>query len=344
MHRLTPIIALLISTVTFAFFTYSAFAHSPLIPGSNESLETAMVIYDPGKSWAIYSELHEGEESQYYSFNIGQGERIYITLLKSTASGDRNFLPSLVLMGPNVTNQGVVPSYVEIPENSGSFLVNGTQPSEATYEPFSPSSFYSLAEIDMNAPSSGNYYIAVFEPSHGGHYGLAVGYIEEYTLEEWILIPYSLISVYQWQGQSPFVIYAPMAITIAVGLGFIVWRRSRLKVPQTLFAWIGALAALSFLGTSVTTVFQMFIALTYAPFVPEVGITVLLALIPLLLGLAAIRLSLRSGEKVVVRKRIYLGAIGVIALFMWAGLFFGPALAIIGSLIPSSFTSRSLEV
>ena len=340
LRRSTLALTLLIFVLTVTFFVSVVLAHSPLIPGNNESLETAMEINDPSKSWAIYAELHEGGEAQYYRFNISQGQRIYISLIKSTAPEDKNFLPGFVLMGPGITNQTSVPSYVEIPEGSGTLLLNGTQPSQATYEPFSPGSFYALAEVDINAPTSGTFYIAVFEPSQGGHYGLAVGYVEEYTLEEWILIPISLVSVYQWEGQSLLVIFAPMAITIAAGLGLIVWMRRKLLVPRTLFAWIGALAGLSFLGTGVTTLFQMVLALTQAPLESEVILTLIFALMPILWGIIALRLSLKSERKVNLRRRVYLAVIGVVALFTWAGLLFGPALAIVASFLPSRSAAK----
>jgi len=324
----------LTSCLTVLFSAFKVLAHAPLTPGTNESLDTASIIPDPNKSWAIYGELHEGGEAQYYSFSINKGERILISLLKSTASEDNEFLPGFVLMGPNMTGQGTVPSYVEVPEGYDSIVVNGMQPSQATYEPFSPSSFYLLAEIDVNASSTGIYYIAVFEPSHGGHYGLAVGYIEEYTLEEWILLPFSLISVYQWERQSLIVIFAPFVGTLILGLAFMIWRWKTQRPPQTLFAWFATLVGLLFLGTGFMTLLQMAISLAKTSLAPEAIVTLIFALVPILLGTAALRISLRKKE-VISRTRIYLAIIGIVALFMWAGLLVGPILAIIGSLLPS---------
>ncbi|UCH70958.1 MAG: hypothetical protein JSV29_03005, partial [Candidatus Bathyarchaeota archaeon] len=81
--------------------------------------------------------------------------------------------------------------------------------------------------------------------------------------------------------------------------------------------------------------FQMILALTHAPLVPEIGVTFMLALIPVLLGIGVLRLVLRSGDQVNIRKRAYLAILGVLALIAWAGLIVGPALAIVASVLPT---------
>jgi len=317
--------------------------HAPLGAGENESLDTAAIIPDPSKSWAIYAELHEGGEAQYYRFSISEGERILVSLLISPASKDEGFLPVLVLMGPKIVNQGVVPGDVEVPEGSGVIVLEGKPPSQATYEPFSPSSFYSLGAIDLNAPSSGTYYVAVYEPFQEGHYCLAVGYRETYTLEEWILIPINLISVYQWEGQSLPFILAPMVAILVIGLAILLWRQRSRGRPMAFFNWTGALAGLLFLGSGVTVLSQMIFALTRTSLVPEIGVTLVFAAIPVILGIGALRLAMKEDEKMGTRKRVYFVILGLLALFMWAGLLVGPILAIVTSLLPSrtGITSRA---
>src|SRR5574337_31865 len=78
----------------------TAAAHAPLGSGSNESLATATHVPDPTKSWAIYADLHEGGEAQYYVFDMTQGERMHVSLLTTTAAEDATFTPGVVLMGP----------------------------------------------------------------------------------------------------------------------------------------------------------------------------------------------------------------------------------------------------
>lgn len=333
-------VIIVVLALSCLLLTPKALAHSPLTPEDNESLATATLVPDPTKSWAIYGELHEGGEAQYYRFNITEGQRIHIMLFKSTSPEDKDFLPGLVLMGPSINTQGAVPEYVEIPSEANTFVVEGKQPAQATYEPFSPSTFFLLADLDLDAPTSGTYYTAVYESYRGGHYGLAIGDRESYTLTEWILIPINLIFVYQWEGQNFAFIFVPMIATLAIGIVLIVWRQRSKATHRTLFSWLGSLTGLLFLGTGATMLVQMFVSLIQAPLTSEVVITLILALIPILLGIAAVRLCLKPERKTNLRMRLYLVVLGVVALFAWAGLFVGPTLAIIASVLPSGLANR----
>jgi hypothetical protein len=320
--------------LVFACFLLSAtqiYAHSPLIPGINEGLNSATFISDPTKSWAIYGELHEGKEAQYYRFDINENGKIHISLLKSTDPDNRDFIPSFALMGPGLHDQGDLPAYVEVPAGANAIVISGVQPSLGTYEPFSASSFYSLADLDINAPVSGTYYIAVFESSRGGQYSLAVGDREAFSLSEWIFIPIKLLSIYQWGGQSLFIIFFPVIATLAIGLW--VFRRKG-WIARTPFEWVGILAGLLFFGSGVLFLFEMVLALTRVSPVPEIVITIILGILPIILGIAVIRIILKDREKVGMGKRAFLFIIGILALFLWAGFLLGPALAIIASFMP----------
>jgi len=325
--------ALTVSLVAILFLP-SVLAHAPLRAGENESPPTATVISDPTKSWAIYSELHEGGEAHYYRFAASQGQRIYVGLFIPPASKESGFKPGLVLMGPDLAPKGAVPDFVEVPEGSVSMVIEGTVPAEATYEAFSPSSFYQLATIDLNAPVSGAYHIAVYAPSQGGPYGLAVGYRESFTLSEWILTPLSLLYIYLWGGQSPLLVFAPTMAILVLGIGLAA-RRMIKGVPVGLFNWAGALSGLLFLSTGVTVITQMVRAVTETAVTPEVGITLTLALIPLVLGIVTLALSLKDGRRITVRRRVSLAVIGVLALFTWSGFLVGPALALVSSVFPA---------
>ena len=309
-------------------------AHSPLGSGDNESLATATVISDPTKSWAIYAELHEGGEAQYYRFDIDEGQKIHVMLFKPTDQELADFLPGFVLMGPGLTEQGEHPDYVEEPSGVEHQVFEGTQASKATYEPFSPSAFYSLAEADFQAPMTGTYYVVVYESSRGGRYGLAIGDIESYTLNEWILIPVSLLSVYQWAGQSLAVVLAPLIVVLVVGIVLIIWLRSRMAKPASRLNWLGVLAGLLFVGTAMIVLMQMVLSLFQTGLVSEVAVTIIFMIIPLVLGLATLRLSLKATEEIRLRTRIYFVILGLVALFLWAGLLIGPVLAVIAGLLP----------
>lgn len=190
------LIKFLVLIITLSFLLPSVGAHSPLGTGDNESLATATLVPEPTKSWAIYGELHEGGEAQYFRFDITEGQRTHVSLLISTSPEDRGFTPSLVLMGPGLGVKDPVPGYMEVPEGADIMMVEGKQPAQAMYEPFSPSSLYPMADIGLAAPASGTYYVAVYESNRGGHYTVAIGDRESYTISEFVLIPLSLISIY----------------------------------------------------------------------------------------------------------------------------------------------------
>lgn len=339
MVRIGFITILSISILSFFLLVPSSMAHAPLGSGDNESIDRATAIPDPTKSWAIYAELHSDGDPQYYTFNITAGQKIHVMLFKSMRSEESDFLPRLVIIGPNITEQGTIPTYVNvtIPSGAHARVVESTQPT-ATYEPFSPSSFYSLSDETIDSPVQGTYYVVVYEQSStptGGHYGLAIGDRETYGVDEWILIPFNLLSIYQWEGQSLTVVLAPMIVTLVVGIILIAWKLKKQGTLVNVMAWLGILAGLLFIGSGATILYQMFSSLMRTSLGPEVAITLMFALIPVLLGIVALRLSLKNIDKASARKRIYFVILGVVALFMWAGLLVGPALAIVASIMPT---------
>ena len=68
--------------------------------------------------------------------------------------------------------------------------------------------------------------------------------------------------------------------------------------------------------------------------VPEIVITIILGILPIILGIAVIRIIVKNREKVVMGKRAFLFVIGILAFFLWAGFLLGPALAIAASFMP----------
>lgn len=323
----------LLILLPWLFLTPLVFAHVPIGSGDNERLTTATVIPDPAKSWAIYGELHEGDEAQYYRFDIVEKQRIYISLFTSTNPKESGFVPSFALMGPGLSNQGNLPNFVEAPENIGVMIIEGQQPAQAYYEGFSPSSQYFVARVDIDAPASGTYYIVVYEPSQGGHYGLAVGYQESFTLIEWIRVPIDQITIYQWGGQSLVLILAPLAITVAIGFVVMIWWITNRESPKNLFVLFGALAGFFFLGSGASMLFQMIFNVMRTSFTPEIAITIIFAVLPAMLGIFALRTSLTKEDRAYIKKKLVMLVIGVLALFLWAGLLIGPALAISSSLL-----------
>ena len=307
-------------------------AHVPITIGDNEALETAMHIPDPLKSWVIYSDLRDGGVANYFKFDMEQGQRLRLSLFTPRES---SFTPGLVIMGPDIEPQGTVPSFIEVPEGLAARVVAGTQPETASYEPFTPSSLYELVDVDTTVNASGTYYVAVYEPSQGGWYGLAVGYREEFELDEWLRVPLDVITIHQWEGQSLIFILAPMLGIVALGFVLLFGERKKgVPVLQSPVSWLGSFVSFLYIGSGATIVAQMGIALTVASVTSTVIITVIFALLPIIAGIAMLRIAMQARGKIEIKSRIEIAILGIVGLFIWAGLLVGPVLAIVVSLLP----------
>jgi hypothetical protein len=335
------------------YLAFPASAHVPLMAGENENISSAMHISDPGKSWAVYGSLLKGQV-HYYSFDLQEGERIYLSLFKSADAKEEDFLPALLLLGPGLNASGLPPGQLALPPQASGLKILAAESKgavAAVYEPFGPSSFKEIAEINLTAPKSARYYAAVYGNSASnningvnsngtsetlGHYGLVVGYREEFGFLERVTTPLQLISVYLWEGQSLGVILIPYLVAEILAL-LLFWRGSR----RTSFCLAGSLAGFLFLASSASVFTQMVFNLTRAPFGPEVYITFAIAVLHALLGVAAIRLA--RGEAGLLQ-RVLLAVLGTLALLVGSGLIMGPILALAASLLPSrsgSIFSRS---
>ncbi len=312
---------------------HGVLAHTPLEPPfDNESLATAYAVPNPTKSWAIYAELHEGEEAQYYRLDMEQGEKLRLMLFIPVSEKEA-FKPGLVLMGPGITSQDVPPEFVEVVSGVGVMVLEGQLSAKPTYEPFTPSIYYYLADVDLDVSVAGTYHVAVYELYQGGRYGLAVGYREEFGLDEWLMIPIDVIGVHQWEGQSIGFIIAPMLATLLVGFGLVIWRRP--AIFRKIFNVTGVSAGLLYLSSGAMMLTQMIYALAATG--PEFSavLTVIFTLLPILLGVAILWLTIKDPTSVTNRVRILIAVLGLSGLFTWGGLLIGPALALLTSVLPT---------
>lgn len=334
-----PVFVLLTALLSAYFLMSPVFAHVPVFDGEGRSLEEAISVEDPLKSRVLYGELSGAGDVRYYSFEMEKGERILLGLIVPVEPRTRGF-PDLILIGPGFSGEAEkpeaaeLPETVEIPEGKGALVVQGSRPRSATYEGFTPSAFYSLARLDMEAPESGTYYAAVNSPPGGGNYGVVLGYLETFSLTEWLLIPLNQIRVYRWEGQSLPLIVSPLLFTLAAGF-LIILRTKADLVDYDPGRWSGVVAGLLFLGTGMSFLFQMLLSLSKSAYTPEIIITLFLAFAHLGLGAGAVALSLREREygKERAREPLYYLVLGLGGLLLWAGWILGPLLALEAGLL-----------
>lgn len=331
--RLAWFIAALVAVL--AFVPAAAWAHSPQYPEGNHSLETAYQIQDAAKSWAIYTALEHTDKGDYYKFTVSKGDKIQISLITPDRPSSSGFMPSFALLVPGLTKNDTVPAYIEVPVGYGAIFVDGSNPEEAVYEPFSPAWFYELANLTMNAPTDGTYYVVVFDGNHKtGNYGLAVGYIEEFTPLEWVMIPYNVHLTYTWEGQNQVVTLLPIILVLIIGGAVLYWRNRKGMAPKGTSKWLAAFAGLMFLGSALSIIYQMVLAFSITGVIGEAVFTLVFVAISIVLGTIALLYAARHKPALTQWRRVALIAVGVIALFVWSGLYLGPALAVLAALVP----------
>lgn len=325
-----PIILFLLSAIVLAAGTGIGSAHAPLSVGSNEGITGATLISSPEKSFVLYTMLDRDGETQYYWFPMDNGQILYGSL---QVPGPDSAVPDLVIIGPGISSSGDIPSSLEVPAGSGALLVRGKPPGKPSYEPFSPQPIYEVARFNIIVPLDGDYYIAVTGPGDT-KYSLAPGFREEFTAAEWLLVPWSVISIRLWEGQAPAVVFAPVIIMVICGMVLAgVYRKKQGLMPD-LVSWLILLSGLLYLGGASMTGFQILHTVLLTGYSSGVVLTLLFMAGPLILGIIAVRAGIQApGPDRSLMSGIWTAVIGVLGLLLWAGLIFGPLLALVASAI-----------
>jgi uncharacterized protein YhhL (DUF1145 family) len=302
------------------------FAHIP-ITGEGYGLSDAAVISEPLKSWVVYTEYKDARPL-YYQFNLSAGERLKAGLL----TVDIDFVPDLTIMGPGLPTDfsKEFEDEFEIPLGYGLLHVHGETAEHKEYEPFTPSSYYSVLSVDFTVNETGTYYLVVDSATGSGKVGIVIGYLESFTFYEWLKVPFDVAFVHHWEGQDYLLILFPMIAVLFAGLLLnCYYGKAKLDVAHTL-AFVGAL---TYLGSAGIILTQMIIGLFGAAFNSLVLVTPVFILLPALLGYALLRKALKEqwSRWQKVRVLIY----GLVGLAFWAGYIIGPVLVIISVLIPA---------
>jgi hypothetical protein len=317
--------------ILFLFAIPHVYAHTPLTPGEdNNSVQNALEIPSPTKSWTMYRELHEAEEVEYFKLHLKSGDKFQFSV-STPRSVDPNFVPNAVVMWPSFKVKGDVPDFIEVPVGYGATLIQGIRPTSPEYEPFTPTSYYFVVDYVANIEQEHDYYFAVFGPHSGGKYGLAVGYLEEFTAVEWLKIPFDLLMIHAWEGQSLLMILTPLILTIVIGFPLFLMKY---KLSIGLVSAIGLLAGLLDIGSGLITLNQMLITINGATQTETYPLTLLFAFTPIVLGVITISKMLRFNSGWSIKDRVIIVVLGALSLVFWAGFIAGPLMIIIVGLSP----------
>jgi hypothetical protein len=318
--------------------TLPASAHAPLGAGENGNPADATLITDPLKSYVVYGHLHEAGEGAWFRMEMARGDRLVLAVNVNRADSP---VPDLVVMGPGIESSGTVPPSIKVPAGNGALVIRGTPPGKGEYEPFSPSVIYETASYTTILGEPGTYYAAVLATGGETDYSFVVGYKEQFTATEWLLIPFSLIGIYLWEGQPAWAVAAPYIIVILAGLGILAWQQERDRKKRAIREWVATVAGLLYLGTGASTLYQMIRALSLTGYTPECIVTLVFAIIPVLLGTWILWLG-RPGLPDTRKSRISLALAGVLGFVAWAGLLLGPALALVAAIFPGGKDGRGM--
>ena len=309
-------------------------AHVPISADNNKNLNTALSVENPLKSYAIYGHLHDAGDGGYYQFNLNTGDQLKLSLM---SAGFDAPVPDMVVMSPgNSESINDLPQTIDVPPGYRAEMIKGQNPVTAEYEPFSPAAVFNVASYTKNITEPGTYYVAVFSPADETQYSVAVGYLEEFSLQEWVLVPINLINTHLWEGQSIIAILTPFLAIFILGLILIARRERDNKIKKPLSFWLATIAGLCYLGGASIVLVQMVRVLRVTGPSAGVIITLIFALIPILLGIWALRIA-RSPSPQFKKDRVSLGIIGLLGLLFWAGLIFGPVIAFIAALVPERY-------
>lgn len=311
-------------------------AHVPQFDGGGSGLDDARVVDDPTKSWVIYTSLDGPEQVDYYKLSLKEGDLMLLEIIVPATEGDRGFSPDMVVMGPGIEDNGTVPRQIERADG-GAMVLESDDPSHLVYEPFSPSAFHELAGMEIEAPADGDYYVAVFNGTGGGDYGLVVGKRESFSLGEWLTVPFSLLTVYRWEGQQWWNILLPGVLAFLIGMSAsALGLRIARERPDA--RWMAlAIAGSLMIASGAVFGYQMASKLVQVGGIePAAALSAVFTLLPLLLGIVTLRMAQRPSQyRVTSRFRISLLIIAILGLVAWSGWIIGPALVAVAALLPS---------
>lgn len=306
-------------------------AHVPVSADGNYDISTALPVEKPTKSYVIYGDLHDAGEVAWYQMRMTPGDRIVLSLM---TPGYNASIPDIIVMGLGtaVSIEGL-PKQVSVPQGYSAEIIRGKPPHKAEYEPFSPAAVFEVASYSKEITAPEIWYLAVVSPANETRYSIAVGYEEEFTHSEWVLIPLNVISTHLWEGQSIITLLTPFLAVVVLGFVVIARREKRKGSHLPYSCWLATIAGLCYLGGAAITLMQMIRALTVTGPSSSAALTLVFAIIPIALGIWALRMG-RSSSIRTIQSRVFLVVIGILGMVFWAGLIIGPVLAIGAAVLP----------
>jgi hypothetical protein len=211
------------SLIVAGFLTFvtatAALAHRPIFvePRSNTARATAIKIGDPEISWAVYAQLSDAGEVNYYRFEGKRGLRVRIETLVPHSESARAFGFDVALIGKGL-DAARVPFALEASEGVIIAPDVGQDDTRVFDEHVTQTSYWKRQTLRAELPADGTYWIAVYDPrERTGKYVLSIGEREEWGADDLVSMPSIIARVREFVGLGTLTI--PV---MPVGLGIVV--------------------------------------------------------------------------------------------------------------------------
>lgn len=199
--------------------TTAALAHRPIFvePRSNTTRANAIPISDHDISWAVYAQLSDAGEVNYYRFEGTRGARVQIEMLVPRSESARAFGFDVALIGKGF-DVARVPFPLEAGEGAIVAPDSGHADARGFDEHITQTSYWYRQSLRAQLPANGTYWIAVYDPrGRTGKYVLAIGEREVWGAEDIVQMPSIVARVRDFAGLGSIEIpLIPIGLGIAV--------------------------------------------------------------------------------------------------------------------------------
>jgi hypothetical protein len=179
------------------FKSFITEAHLPLNTDGPNTRENPIFINDHKISWVAYNTLDGPNDADYYQFEAEKGDEIYASILIPVIDRLENFNPEFALIGPDLDSdyaglkQNEIEERLEIREGEGVIVKKYIEQRTGTFfEPFTQTTYWEKQEANIQAPTKGTYYLAVFSNQNKqGKYVLSIGRAEKWGIYDLARMP-----------------------------------------------------------------------------------------------------------------------------------------------------------
>jgi hypothetical protein len=212
--------SIVLATLLLLMTTTAVLAHKPIFvdPLSNTTRANAIKISDPEISWAVYAQLSQADEVNYYRFEGKRGLRVQIEMSVPRIESARDFGFDVALIGKGLTDEVHVPVALETGEGVIVVADEGQDDARVFDEPFTQTAYWQSQALSAELPADGTYTIAVYDP-HGrtGKYVLAIGEREDFGVGDIANMPSIVLRVHEFFGDD-----VRRAFIVPLGIGLLV--------------------------------------------------------------------------------------------------------------------------